>query len=301
MMKICSYTHNAEKAKVLYGHLDNMPVLENCIPYNALIKALGSRESYAGEAIEVFNRMISLKVIPDSDSYVAVLKACAKIGDVKTAYNVLHYMRQQGLQPNVYIFNGLLRTYAGACASKDVALDVKEQYVKDAWSLFRQMQDEYKLPVNVNILNSLLLVHTKSFKVADVEGMVLPLYEKYGIALDQFTYEHLVDLYHAKRDFGPVFRLNDQLIAAGLTPSFNTLSNVLESAMRIANTDKIVEALQAFRKIGRQPKNIHLKRLGEGANMPDRVYLELMQFENKYGIIADKVYRTEKPNKYSPA
>lgn len=49
-----------------------------------------------------------------------------------------------------------------------------------------------------------------------------------------------------------------------------------------------------------EPKTLYLKRLGEAENIPEAVHVELAEFKGKFGFIADKVYRTTKPNKYSP-
>lgn len=78
-------------------------------------------------------------------------------------------MKQQNINMSVYTYNGLLRTYAAACSVEYVSEEIKELYLEDAWNLFKQLQTVSKLPVNVNILNSLLLVHTKAFVTEKVE------------------------------------------------------------------------------------------------------------------------------------
>ena len=88
------------------------------------------------------------------------------------------------------MFNGLLRTYAGACALPNIDDSVKKVYIQDAWNLFKQIQAS-KIPMNINLLNSLLYVHTKAFDIEKVEGLVLPLYDQYGIKKDEYTYQHL--------------------------------------------------------------------------------------------------------------
>jgi len=44
---------------------------------------------YAKQAIEIFHQMTSHMVSPDEDTYLCVLKACATIGDVKSAYDIV--------------------------------------------------------------------------------------------------------------------------------------------------------------------------------------------------------------------
>lgn len=78
-------------------------------------------------------------------------------------------MKQQNIPLSVYMYNGLLRTYAGACGTDFVGEEIKDLYIEDAWNLFKQLQTIEKLPVSVNILNSLLQVHTKAMTKEKVE------------------------------------------------------------------------------------------------------------------------------------
>jgi len=63
--------------------------VEYAKPYNSIIFALGSRKDYAEKAIEFWNRMQFANVVPDEHTFVGVLKACAHLGDVGTAYDVI--------------------------------------------------------------------------------------------------------------------------------------------------------------------------------------------------------------------
>ena len=101
-------------------------------------------------------------------------------------------MKNQKLPLTPYHYKGLLRTYAGACKIPQLSKDTKDLYIKDAWKLFEQMQTVDKIPVNVHILNSLMLVHTNAIEPQQLEDFVLPLYEKYDIQLDQNSYEFMM-------------------------------------------------------------------------------------------------------------
>ena len=59
-----------------------------------------------------------------------------------------------------------------------------------------------------------------------------------------------IEMYLSKRDVDTVIKLYDGLKAEGNKPSFFAMNYFLETAMRLQNTDKIVEALQDFRKEG---------------------------------------------------
>jgi len=45
-------------------------------------------------------------------------------------------MKIHGLPMTGYVFNGLLRTYAGAAAVRNVKEEHIDMYIKDSWDLF---------------------------------------------------------------------------------------------------------------------------------------------------------------------
>ena len=135
--------------------------------------------------------MLLADVSPDSDSIVSVLKACAQVGDIQTAFDSLLHAKQAKIPMNRYIYNGLLRVYAGCMELGDLEEDKKEAYIKDAWRLFEQFVQQFPKEVSSNMINSLLLVHTLSFRIQMAEELVMPLFDQYQIEPDQFTYQHL--------------------------------------------------------------------------------------------------------------
>jgi hypothetical protein len=116
--------------------------------------------------------MVAKNIVPDADTFIALFKATSLIGDVKTAYNGLMHLKQINIPVSIYMYNGLLRTYAGACAVPMISEETRNNYIEDAWNLFRQLQTS-GLPVNGVILNSLLLVHTKAYDTAKVDVIFL--------------------------------------------------------------------------------------------------------------------------------
>ena len=98
--------------------------------------------------------MIEEGLVPDNHTIVAVLRATSKIGDVKTASDLIGYMKRFDIPINEHIYNGLIKTYGGACLKRG-ALDLHIQtYLDDIWALVDQM-DEKGIEMNINILNSI--------------------------------------------------------------------------------------------------------------------------------------------------
>jgi pentatricopeptide repeat protein len=54
-------------------------------------------------------------IMPDSHTFVAALRACSKIGDINTAYDVLQELKNHHFPVTEHIYNELIRTYGKAC------------------------------------------------------------------------------------------------------------------------------------------------------------------------------------------
>ena len=74
-------------------------------------------------------------------------------------------MRELKIPMNKYIYNGLIRVYGGAFEMQNVGEDLREMYLKDAWTLFENMQAIDRIPVNTVVLNSLLYTHCKAVDI----------------------------------------------------------------------------------------------------------------------------------------
>lgn len=114
MTRLCGATHDAEKALQLFAEMESDGFIETAKHYNAIISALGSSSRYADKAIEFWHKMQLNHVVPDNHTFVAVFRACAKLGDVETAFDALQDMKIHDLKMTEHTYNGLIRVYAGA-------------------------------------------------------------------------------------------------------------------------------------------------------------------------------------------
>ena len=97
-------------------------------------------------------------------------------------------MKIHGLTVTTHVYNGLIRTYAGAAGLRHVKEEHIDMYIKDSWALFDQLRQSPEAEVNIHILNSLLYLHTSSLRVEELDANVLPLYEKFKIPHDIYTF-----------------------------------------------------------------------------------------------------------------
>lgn len=106
-------------------------------------------------------------VAPDSHTFVAVLKACGKLGDVKTAFDVLQEMKVYGFPMTEHVYNELIRAYAGACLVPAIPEAHIDMYIKDAHELFKTLErdeDGKGLQVNIEVLNSMVYLYTTALR-----------------------------------------------------------------------------------------------------------------------------------------
>jgi pentatricopeptide repeat protein len=132
--------------------------------------------------------MQTKSIVPDSHTYVGVFRACSKLGDTQTAYDALQDMKIHGIKMTPHSYNGLIRTYAGAAAVRFVKEEHVDMYIKDTWELFETMKEDPEMEINIHILNSILLLHTNALRIEELDSKVLPLYAKFKIKHDVFTY-----------------------------------------------------------------------------------------------------------------
>lgn len=277
MLRLCAYTHDSEKAMLMFTELETNGFTEHAKPYNSLISALASTKRHSEKAIEYWQQMQLKGIVPDQHTPVMVLKACSKLGDTTTAYDVLQDMKLHGLNINEHVYNGLIRTYAGAAAQREVKEEHIDLYIKDAWALFDQLKAQANVPVNGYILNSLLMMHTVCFRVEELDAKVLPLYDKYKIPYDIYTFQHLSKMYLNMADYEMVKTLYRNLKTTGVTPNQLYLNSVLEASVRTDDADIVYDALKDFLAIKREPHRRLLNTLNNLKHIPDRIYMLLRE------------------------
>lgn len=61
------------------------------------------------------------------------------------------------------------------------------------------------------ILNNAMLIYANSLRHDQIEGLILPLYEKFGLKFNPHTYEILVDISYKNKDFNTAIRVWEQM------------------------------------------------------------------------------------------
>lgn len=290
MIKLAGFTKNPEKALLLYEYFELEGFNHYTINFNSLLFALSSTKKYAEQALEVFKKMKMKNVAPDSYTYVYVLRATSHLGDINTANEIIKEIKLMNIPINEYICNGLIRTFAGAAKIPYVKTEHLEEYLKDSWNIL-QFMEKNNIKISVHILDSLLEVHCSMHKMEDVDGLVLPLYEKYGFEFTLNTYEKLCQMLFDLRKFDRVIKIYEALLKKSEEKNYYQLSDrilnyIMETGIKTNDCDLIVSSLKNFRNINAQPKRHLLRTLASLDNLPDSLFVELRKW-----IDTDKLSR----------
>jgi hypothetical protein len=121
-----------------------------------------------------------------------------------------------------HVYNELIRCYAGGCALKNVPEKNIDLYIKDAFELFRAVErdeDGTGIAPNIEILNSMVLLFGSALRPDELEAEVLPLFDKYRIKHDVYTFQHISKMYLNLREHDMVISLWDKLKALKIKPN----------------------------------------------------------------------------------
>lgn len=94
-------------------------------------------------------------------------------------------------------------------------------------------------------------------RLADLEGLVLPLFDQFNIEKNAYTYEALVRVLHNQKRILDVYDQFDK-VKKQFTPTFKTICCYIEAAIMAADEERVIEALEWFNKIDRIPKYRYL-------------------------------------------
>lgn len=237
-------------------------------------------------------------IVPDEHTCVAVLRACAKLGDVQTAYDALKDMKMHGLPMTVHTYSGLIKTYAGAAAVRGVKEEHVDMYIKDAMALFEQMKKEQH-QIDSHVLNRLVELHVNALRTDELDANILPLYEQHNVKPDVFTYQRLARLYFNLADYKMVKNLYlDAKKGAGgevVTPNKMLLDTVVQAALRTDDADMVYDCLQDYIAIRREPHRRALATLNNLKHMPDRLFVLLKENFGWSGRVSRRTREFELP------
>lgn len=65
--------------------------------------------------------------------------------------------------------------------------------------------------VDTNVLNNMLSIYANSINAEEVDGLILPLYDKFKQEYNMYTFEILMEMYYKTKDFNTAMRVWNQM------------------------------------------------------------------------------------------
>ena len=281
MIRICSVTQESEKAIKMWNEMKELDnVRYTCLHYNAIIRACASRKDYCERAIEYFDEMIQIhKIQPDGDTFINVMDACGKIGNVKRAYEAILMMNDLNLKPTKYVYSTLIGTYATAIRNPAVPHNLKTMYYEDSWKIFQDFVTKQGKHVDARVLNSLMNVCVSFDKLIDAEEIVIPLFEQYGVKINKFTYETLLKGLHEKKELMRIKDIYNKLKNNESQLTVISMNIILDTFFNLKDVDGICEILDIFKVNKKHPPRKMLRKLHKIDYLPHAIYFRIMKFD----------------------
>lgn len=100
------------------------------------------------------------------------------------------------------------------------------------------------------------------------------MYEKFKIKHDVYTYQNLTRMYLKLRDLDTIMVLWDKLrTKETFKVNQMMLNTVFEAAIRLKNSDRMVECLEEYVDKKKTPPKFLLQKISHAKELPDRLYV----------------------------
>lgn len=81
--------------------------------------------------------------------------------------------------------------------------------------------------MNSNILNSMITLYAGALRPEELEAKVLPLFDKFRVPYNVYTFQELIKLFYNTRDLDRVYDLYGKLQQQNITPNKMMLGYML--------------------------------------------------------------------------
>ncbi len=110
MMMVCARERKAELAMNMLTEMRHLGMQPTGPIYDAIIFACAQRSDLFSEAFEHYDRMVANEFSPSARTYTALLSACARLGKIDTAHQMMVHMTEFGVPKQLRHYNQMLST-----------------------------------------------------------------------------------------------------------------------------------------------------------------------------------------------
>ena len=207
--------------------------------YSAAISKC-ARDKLVDKALGLLKRMINQGVAPDAAIFCAVIDACAKAGQYKSAISLLNDMEDKfGVEPNVKCFSAAI----SACE--------KAAKWEEAVKLLRKMP-ELGVEPNAFSYNSVI---SACEKCAEWEKALefLDEMEEVGIQPNDYSYNSAISACEKAAKWEEAVKLLRTMPKKGVVPDVYSYNSVISACEKCAEWERALEFLDEMAEVGISP------------------------------------------------
>ncbi|KAK7407729.1 hypothetical protein VNO78_09766 [Psophocarpus tetragonolobus] len=209
------------------------------LSYNAILHALLSLHSSFSHAQRFFLEMLQNGVSPNVYTYNLIIRALASRAHFHTAFAFLRHMQNQGISPNVVTYNTLIHAHC------------KNRNVNHAIHLLRAMPATGVSP-NLISYNSVLNGLCAEGRMREVHELVHDMATN-GFLPDAVTYNTLVNGFCKDGNFHHACLLLSDMLGKGLSPNVVTYTTLIHSMCKAGNLIRAIHIFYQMRFRGLWP------------------------------------------------
>ncbi|CAM8910912.1 unnamed protein product [Rhodiola kirilowii] len=203
------------------------------LAYNSVIEAVVRTKGPVEFAAEICKEMVENGISPNVFTYNIMIRGFCGVGNMEKGLGIFDEMEKKGCLPNVVTFNTLLDAYC------------KMGKMDKAMELFKLMCGKGLRPnlISYNVVvNGLCLAG----RMSDTSEVLREMSLK-GMVPDEVTYNTLVNGYCREGNFHQALVLHEEMLKNGLSPNVVTYTALINSMCKGKNLNRALELVSQMR------------------------------------------------------
>jgi pentatricopeptide repeat protein len=250
-------------------HRNNYP--RSCVEYNVIISNLCRSRKYE-QVFETLDTMKAEGISPSITTYAMLIKAHCKLGQPKLALELLNTIKSAGMSPTIATLSPLLRYFiknhdpwyidelldelqkvrTSPCRSLYRTLVSHFGMAGDSVRVARLLSDMMKDGSRVELwaLNSLLVAHSKTGSLWEVEQVFQEIKKLEHSAPNLVTYSALIEAYCKHHQYDKALEALTEIAVAGIRYSALPFNLFLKWALRSSQQQLVRLAVNLMDEVG---------------------------------------------------
>ncbi|EPS66849.1 hypothetical protein M569_07924, partial [Genlisea aurea] len=251
--------------------------MPSVLSYNAVLEAIFRNSSCRNvdSARCVFHEMMENGISPNVYTYNVLIRGLCANKEMNQGLSLFEQMEKRGVLPNVVTFNTVIDAY---CKSRNI---------DQAYGLLKQMW-ERNLEPNVITYNVIINGLCKEGRIKETDDVLVDMKAK-GLAPNEITYNTLVDGYCKEGNFHQALALHAEMVKNGLSPNVVTYTCLINSLCKAGNLQRAMDYFNQMAVRGLKPNEKTYTTLIDGFSQQGFM-------DEAYGLVEEMISKGFSPS-----